>query len=175
MSGYNLAGNTCLWWASSEGNKARKHAVVTLWVLWCHSDVHETCLYWLWNRLNKVVWLGSISMVCNGQRFFHRNSNLTEISTPLTLILIQWSLQNFVHDTTAVLSWHVQIFVAIWWPDTELQQSKISIEFELRATIVWHTVRHYIDLMPAIFEYHKLWESILRHAIVVLQLFHVRC
>ena len=31
----------------------------------------------------------------------------------LILILIQWSLQNFVHGTTAVLSWHVQKFVAI--------------------------------------------------------------
>ena len=51
----------------------------------------------------------------------------------LTSILIQWSLQNFVHGTTAVLSWHVQKFVAIWWPRTELQQGKFSIEFELRA------------------------------------------
>ena len=31
----------------------------------------------------------------------------------LISILIQWSLQNFVHDTTAVLSWHVQKCVAI--------------------------------------------------------------
>ena len=31
----------------------------------------------------------------------------------LISILIQWSLQNFVHGTTAVLSWHVQTFVAI--------------------------------------------------------------
>ena len=139
---YNLAVNTCLWWASSVGmvvsfgsdqaNKAPKHAIVTFWVLWYHSDVHETCLYWLSNRPNKVVWLGFISMVCNGQRFSHHNSNSTEISTtPLTLILIQWSRQNFVHGMTAVLSWHVQIFVVIWWPDTELQQSKIPIEFEL--------------------------------------------
>ena len=51
----------------------------------------------------------------------------------LTSILIQWSLQTFVHGTTAVLSWHVQKFVAIWWPATELQQGEFSIEFELRA------------------------------------------
>ena len=51
----------------------------------------------------------------------------------LTSILIQWLLQNFVHGTTAVLSWHVQNFVAIWWPATELWQGEISIEFELRA------------------------------------------
>ena len=36
----------------------------------------------------------------------------------LTSILIRWSLQNFVHGTTAVLSWHVENFVAIWWPAT---------------------------------------------------------
>ena len=51
----------------------------------------------------------------------------------LTSILIQWSLQKFVHGTTAVLSWHVQKIVAIRWPATELWQGKVSIEFELRA------------------------------------------
>ena len=51
----------------------------------------------------------------------------------LTSILIQWSLQNCVHGTTAVLSWHVQKFVAILWPATELWQGEVSIEFELRA------------------------------------------
>ena len=52
----------------------------------------------------------------------------TLTSTPLP-----WSLQNFVHGTTAVLSWHVQKFVAIWWPATELWQGEVSIVFELRA------------------------------------------
>ena len=51
----------------------------------------------------------------------------------LISIQIEWSLQNFVHGTTAVLSWHVQKFVVIWWPATELQQGELSIEFELRA------------------------------------------
>ena len=51
----------------------------------------------------------------------------------LSSIIIRWSLQNFVHGTTAVLSWHVQKFVAIWLPATELQQGEVSIEFELRA------------------------------------------
>ena len=53
----------------------------------------------------------------------------------LTSILIQWSLQNFVHGTTAVLSWHRQKFVAIWWQATELWQDEVSIEFELRGKI----------------------------------------
>ena len=56
-----------------------------------------------------------------------------EFRFALISILMQWSLQNFAHDTTAVLSWHVQKFVAIWWPATELWQGEISIEFELRA------------------------------------------
>ena len=50
----------------------------------------------------------------------------------LTSILIQRSLQNFVHDTTAVLSWHVQNFVAVWWLTMELQQGKVCIQFELQ-------------------------------------------
>ena len=51
----------------------------------------------------------------------------------LISILIQWSLQNFVHGTTAVPSGHVQKSVAIWRPARELQQGEVSIEFELRA------------------------------------------
>ena len=51
----------------------------------------------------------------------------------LTSILIRSSLQNSVHGTTALLSWHVQQFVAIWWPAAELHQGEVSIEFELRA------------------------------------------
>ena len=57
----------------------------------------------------------------------------------LTSILIWWSLQKFVHVTTAVLSWHVPIFVAIWWPATKLQQDEVAIEFELRAKTVSET------------------------------------
>ena len=75
----------------------------------------------------------------------------------LTSILIQWTLQNFVHGTAAVLSWHVQKFVAIWWPATELWQGEVSIEFELRAKNVsetgprrllthWHLLSHSADI-----------------------------
>ena len=62
---------------------------------------------------------------------FHRNSNSMESSfhlDPITVIAT-----NIAHDTTAVLSWHVQKFVAIWWPAAELQQRAFSIEFELQA------------------------------------------
>ena len=54
----------------------------------------------------------------------------------LSQILINWSLQNFAHDTTAVLSWHVQKFVVIWWPVIEI----FSIKFELlmnRLLVKW--------------------------------------
>ena len=51
----------------------------------------------------------------------------------LISIIIHWSLHDFVHGTTAVLSWHVQKFVAIGWQAMELQRGDDSIEFELRA------------------------------------------
>ena len=51
----------------------------------------------------------------------------------LTLILTLRSLQNFAHDTTAGLSWHVQKFVAIWWQTTELQQGEVPIQYEMWA------------------------------------------
>ena len=41
-------------------------------------------------------------------------------------ILIQWLLQNFAHATTAVLSSHVQKFVAISWSGTVLLQNKFQ-------------------------------------------------
>ena len=47
----------------------------------------------------------------------------------LILILTMWLLQNFAHDTTAVLSCHVQKFVAIWWSVIELQQGEVSIKY----------------------------------------------
>ena len=48
----------------------------------------------------------------------------------LIQILMKWSLQNSAHDTAAELPCHVQKFVVIWWPVIQLQQYKLSIEFE---------------------------------------------
>ena len=74
---------------------------------------------------------------CAGGRFTNGFSIAIQIRLKFCItlmsILIRWSLQNSVHGTTAVLSWHVQNFVAIWWPATELQQDEVFIEFELRA------------------------------------------
>ena len=60
--------------------------------------------------------------------FFHRNSYLPEFHFALVLILIEWLLPNFAHAMTAVLSWHVQNFVAVILLWMEVQQNKISIE-----------------------------------------------
>ena len=46
-------------------------------------------------------------------------------------ILTKWSLQNFAHVTTAVLSWHVQKFVVIGCLEIELQHNGFVIKFEL--------------------------------------------
>ena len=48
----------------------------------------------------------------------------------LIQIVSNWSLQNFAHATTAVLSWHVQKFVADG-QEIEPKQSKLPAQFEL--------------------------------------------
>ena len=73
---------------------------------------------------------------------FHKRFSIAihiqwKFSFVLAWILTKWSLQNPVHDMTAVLSWHVQKFIAIWWPAIELQQGEVSLEFELRAKNCW--------------------------------------
>ena len=66
-------------------------------------------------------------------QFSHHNSNVMEILFIFALIqiLMKWSLHNFVYDTTAVLSWHVQNFVAIGSPTIELQLNEFPVEFQL--------------------------------------------
>ena len=48
---------------------------------------------------------------------------------PISIVITKWSLQNFTHDTTAMLLWHVQIFGASLWPVTKLHLDEISIKF----------------------------------------------
>ena len=83
-----------------------------------------------------LLWYG-IGQFNPGPRFTNGFSIAIQIRWKfrftLTSTLILWSLQNFVHGTTAVLSWHVQKFVAIWWPASELWQGEVFIVFELRA------------------------------------------
>ena len=49
----------------------------------------------------------------------------------LIQVVVRWSLWNSVHDMTALLSWHVQNFVATWYPTMELHWRQFSIEFQL--------------------------------------------
>ena len=60
--------------------------------------------------------------------FIHRNLNLIEISFHSHFDFNVVIATNCVHGMTAVLSWHVLFF---------LQQSEISIEFELRKKILY--------------------------------------
>ena len=94
----------------------------------CHQEIHSTKN---WFDIRKHL------LMFRGARFTNGFSTAIQIRWKfrftLTSILIQWSLRNFVHGTTAVLLWHVQKFVAIWLPATELWQGEVSFEFELRA------------------------------------------
>ena len=45
--------------------------------------------------------------------------------------MLQIHVQTCAHATAAVLSWHVQNFVMIWWPKTELKWSLTCVEYEL--------------------------------------------
>ena len=73
----------------------------------------------------------------------------------LIQIFMKWSLQNFSHDTTAVLSWHVQNF--LWyhnnWITTKwnfhriwivIEKSLMKCVPESRLTIHWHWQWHAI-------------------------------
>ena len=67
-------------------------------------------------------------------------------------ILIKWWLQNFAHDTTAVLLCHVQKFVVIWFREIESQQKiqstknvqlnfNLQINSEMFPWLGWSTLR----------------------------------
>ena len=76
------------------------------------------------------------------KQFFQQHSNAMEISFYLNRNsnkVITTKLCTWHNHCTVVGFWHVQKFVAIWWPTMELQQSEVSIEFELRAKIVIET------------------------------------
>ena len=64
------------------------------------------------------------------EQFFHRHSNSTEIYSALIQVMIEWSLWNFAHGATAVLSWNLQNCVALWYHTMELRQFQFSIGFE---------------------------------------------
>ena len=50
--------------------------------------------------------------------------------TALIQVVVKWSLRYFAHGTTALLSWHVQNFVAIWYRTRDSNQNHSFVEFE---------------------------------------------
>ena len=120
------------------------------------SSADRQCSNYIWVINNFIAYQGAfyirdirvgccgVTSTNNGPFHYHSGPRFTngffiaiqiqwKVRFTLISISIQWSLQTFVHGTTAVLSWHVQKFVALWWPATELQPGEISIEIELRA------------------------------------------
>ena len=104
---------------------------LSLYMIWTNPPHRHTLPLiprWISNHMSSRMW--------SGPRFTNGFSIAIQIRWKFRLtlnsILIQWSLQNCVHGTTAVLSWHVQKFVVICWPATELWQGQVFIEFELR-------------------------------------------
>ena len=49
--------------------------------------------------------------------------NPLKFHSAIIQVLMKWLLWNFAHDTTAKLLWHVQNFVAMWYPMMELHQN----------------------------------------------------
>ena len=63
------------------------------------------------------------------KRFFHCNSSSMEITFCCHTSRSEVIAMKFC---TAVLSWHVQNFVAMWYLTMELHSNQVSIKFELR-------------------------------------------
>ena len=86
---------------------------------------------WWFETLSRPLWrhCNVIKGPFHLKNFHHQirwKFRFTLISIP-----IEWSLENVVHDTRVELSCHVQTFLAIWWPATELQYSKAKFPSNL--------------------------------------------
>ena len=72
--------------------------------------------------------------------FYQHFSSLNQLIT-FVFVLIQMItnclLQNFAHVTAAMLSWHVQNSVAIWWIACELQQQVILSNLNFWGENAW--------------------------------------
>ena len=51
-------------------------------------------------------------------------------------ILIEWLLKKIAHDMTAMLSWHVQKCIAIWWQNLNHSKMKFPLNLNCNAKIV---------------------------------------
>ena len=92
-----------------ENIKAPRH-----WPLWGEFTDDR------WIPPQRAIYQHAIRLLANfvlgfmSWTIFARNSNLINISWFYPQILLKWSLQDFAHDVTAALSWHVQTFMMIW-------------------------------------------------------------
>ena len=54
------------------------------------------------------------------EQFLHRKIHIRwKFHSAPIQVVVKWSLWNFAHGMTAVLSWHVHNFVEIWYPAME--------------------------------------------------------
>ena len=100
--------------------------VWTSLVHWVHMYTRKRpCLPWLhceYIRWWRQYFTTRLSLQKGGpfpERFSHRNPISMKIQS-VHQVVMGWSLWNFAHGTTAVLSWHVQNYVEIWYSTMEL-------------------------------------------------------
>ena len=139
-----------------KANKAPKHAIVTFWVLWYHNDVHEMCLCWLYN--SQTRWCGwDLSAWYAMDNGFSIPIQIRRKFPPLS----PWSWYN---DRDKILYMARQLYCRgmckylLRSDDQTRNYSKAKFPSNLNwgSKIVWHTARHYIDIMPVIIGSHKL-------------------
>ena len=81
------------------------------------------------------------------KQFFHCTPNSMEFHFALIQVAVEGSLQNLAHDMIAMLLWHVQNFVVIWWHVMEAQWEK----FPLNLNNDWKINN---EVSPALFEWY---------------------
>ena len=83
-----------------------------------------------------------------------------KICLAVVLFVVIRSLQNFAHAMTAVLSWHVQNFVAITLLVFEWNQNEIFIKFELKhknSSVKWTPDWHWHPASWVVISYPREW------------------
>ena len=125
--------------------------VLTHWFVLTHGWAmgwHPIACPWEWD-MGCLIWVQSLIFVVHsrtkheisililksGAQFTNDFSIVIQIQWKFHSALIQvfhkWLLWNFAHSTTAVLSWHVQKFVAIWYITTEWNYTQTNFPSNL--------------------------------------------
>ena len=122
------------------------------WSGWFETPSHS-----LWRHCDGKIWIycafRTDSIYYNDSRFitlhayvlgtisrtvFHRKWIRWEINSALIKIMMKWSIWYFAPDSLAWLSWHLQIFVALWYPTLELCWLQLVIVFESKSKRTIH-------------------------------------